>query len=389
LGNLRLFIFNKKVFCRGTLKKGEGLKKNIKKVTTTLTTHENPHMDEIRAVHIYRNYRENTQQWSLMSTGSLPEGRTWRHKDYENNRFIGCAGSPWDDHSTNNSCSAILVAETLGVEKNPELIVLLNSTKVVDKKTGPGIGERIPNIINQMNRCGVSHEEVYDWCAVYFDAITAFEKELWNKVSKESKELETFQIRKKFWNSERPWLDLYMQSAKDIIIDVHGKAVFDEWLRKGRKSLSERQRRFDLAKEEIKSKGSVYEIETHKRTLKMVVVDGSDSDQISPASRNLGYDLLIQRNGQGNVQIFANQKNEVSFNGSLLKNLIKRELEMVGGKVAKSSWMFHPSNNGIIMNGSTTASMVQPTSISLEDIVDLVKESLSTKKKGLAKIPVG
>lgn len=63
--------------------------------------------------------------------GGLFEGKTWQEHAAEGTRMIGTGGSPWDEHPVagqkrkEGSCAASLIAEELGISKDPAIQFLL------------------------------------------------------------------------------------------------------------------------------------------------------------------------------------------------------------------------------------------------------------------------
>ena len=110
-------------------------------------THPKPHLDECVGFYILREYGEIKYPGirdAILNRKALflREGEfTMSSEKYEQDGYLllGVGGGKFDEHATENNegrkdgkCSAMLVAEDLGLERNPELQKLLRFVSVVD-----------------------------------------------------------------------------------------------------------------------------------------------------------------------------------------------------------------------------------------------------------------
>lgn len=103
-----------------------------------LVVHLNPHLDELVAVWLLRNFGEKF--FSGVSKAKLV---TWGKKELEVNSLelalangsllVGLGGGMFDDH-VHGECAAILVAKRLGVSDDPSLKKLLNGVLIADSE---------------------------------------------------------------------------------------------------------------------------------------------------------------------------------------------------------------------------------------------------------------
>jgi len=125
----------------------------------------------------------------------------------------------------------------------------------------------------------------------------------------------------------------------------------------------------------------------------------SDNPKFNVKAREMGAAIVIQRNSDGHVQIFFNNKilgaqvveiaedlievlrlKEISLDPDLSKNLlrIKSILRSTGKIEEVPQWYFFKGEKGgcLILNGSLTSPDVPVTRIPLEEIIEFTKDTL-------------
>ncbi|MFH0779749.1 MAG: hypothetical protein V1928_02715 [Parcubacteria group bacterium] len=286
---------------------------NVLGRTIEVSTHDEPHLDEIACI------------WEMKRYGTLTFISNYA---MEGKLSIGIGGGPFDEHAADNierkegECAATLMAKALGVEDDPALEPILKFVCSRDLK-GKSQPFDLDSLVKLMNaRFPNDPEHVIEW------AIAALEAK--------------YQEQLAFFTSTKAAFE------KAKIEDVEGPG--------GRK-------------------------------YRMVVAE-SDEAQLSKYARsNLGGNsaIIIQRQSSGNVQIYTNQKYNLTlydviqmlrFEEQKSKGkLITADWKMLSseGKVAGAEeWYLHYSGQ-MILNGSLTVKNVPPTKLTLEQIVYIVR----------------
>ncbi len=303
----------------------------------TLVTHERPHFDEIVAFWLLRKFGEtiflgiSTAKVVFWATGGgTPDGRS--AEEWERDGFlpIGIGGGRFDEHpSTGNGrkegeCAATLVAKAIGVHENPALELLLKYVLDNDTK-GAGHPMDIAHLATLLYQLYPDNpEKVMEWVTEGIE--TKYREQL------------------DFWIGTREEYERVAETEEIACLE--------------------------------------------DRTLQMVTVV-SDSEQMNKFARFQGAAVVIQKRSTGNVQIFTNKKfglvlEDVAQMLRLAEQEAKgevvttewHELATEGKVPGAEEWFFHEKLQALL-NGSSTAKDVPPTSLPLEVIQEAVRIGLN------------
>jgi hypothetical protein len=318
---------------------------NVKKIVT----HKWPHVDELFAIWLLRNFGENTfpgvstAEIEYWSTGGLtPDGRTAGDYENEGTLLIGVGGGHFDEHPgaeegrKEEKCAATLVAEALGISEFPELEKLLKFVSNNDLKgsASPFDIAYLPKVLHQ--QFPNDPQKVMDWVFVGFEAKYFEQRRFFIETTDE------------FWRV----------TQIERVIGPHGEAL-------------------------------------------MVAVISSDNPDMSKFARSeygCRAAVVIQKRSDGHIMVSTNQKYGLRIH-DIVKMLRVREQEleveagelkpnevvtnwkelMKEGRIGTKRWWFQEKIQNIF-NGSLTATDVPVTRISLEDILEIVLTGLDPKR---------
>lgn len=312
-------------------------------------THERPHLDEIVAIWLLRNFGENafpgvsedlisgpSAICYLTGGGQLPDGKTSAQYEEEGILLIGTGGGRFDEHPAGGDgrkkehCAATLVAEALGLSDEPSFEKILQMTVNNDLKgsTDPfGIGYIVKVMLEQ----DPEHPaRAIQWVFDALDAKYEEQRRLHHETSVE------------FHN----------------VADVHripgpfGREI-------------------------------------------TVAIIPSDNPQMSRFARSKhGGEaaIVIQKRSSGNVAIMNNQKFGIKMTElvrmiriaeqrckKITAQLDWRALEGEGRVEGAEEWWFQ-EKTGAILNGSQTASDVPPTQLTLKEIMEMVVIAMNPRR---------
>jgi hypothetical protein len=320
-------------------KEGSAMKK---RPIHTLVTHRGEHLDEIVAIYLLRKEGadlfpgiEKAKIQYCANGGFLPEGKTEEDLEKEGILYIGVGKGRFDDHDLDGNlkegkCSALLVAEFLGIDDDPIYEELLDYTLRNDRK-GAGHTFDLAHLLK------VAHEQypdnpekIYKWVT---DGIN-------------------FHI---------------VQRTKFCIVT---KNNYEELLR-------QKKIRFyyfpcsDIAK------------------IKVMVVE-SDDTQIAKYCRSKKggcADIVVQVQPSGNIQIFSNKRKIKLEVMDDIVQMIRLAEQKASKKVVNTdwnklaaegqvdgclNWYYHRSCR-MMLNGSLSHPDTPPTKIPLNDLLKIIR----------------
>jgi DNA gyrase/topoisomerase IV subunit A len=309
----------------------------------SIITHEKPHMDEITAVWLLRTFGESKfpgvakakiSFWS--SGGKTPDGRTAAEYEQEGTLLIGVGGGRFDEHPTANSdrkeneCATTLIAKTLGVDDDPALEKILNFVAHNDLK-GSAQPFDLPSLVKLLHQQHpTSSKKVMDWA---LDAIEA-----------------KYQEQEQFWTSTKEQFEKIAQSE-----EVTGP---------------------------------------NDQKLVMVSIESDDElmNKFARSPQGGQAAVIIQKRSSGNVQIFTNKRYGLTLydvaqmiriaeqraKGGTVQTTDQKALSSEGVVKGCEEWFFHHALQ-MLMNGSSTATDVQPTRLTLEQIRQIVRIGINPK----------
>ena len=299
----------------------------------TIGIHERPHLDEITAIWLLRNFGE--EKFPGIKTATLkywtksPDVR--KAEDYERDGviLIGIGGGRFDEHTGLNGkrkegeCATTLVAKALGIENDPCLEKILSFVANSDLKA---VGQ--PFDLAYITK--ILHQQYHD---------TPEDVIAWVTTGIEAKYYE----QDRFWNST--------------------KAEFEKTAKV----------------EEIRGPGN--------KLFKMTSFV-SDDEQMSKFARSVHGGraaIIVQKCSKGNVQIFTNKNLGLTLYD--VAQLIRIEEQRAKGRIVTTNWKilgsegrvagaeewyFHESGQ-MLLNGSLTSKDVPPTRLSFNEIKEIVQ----------------
>ncbi len=305
----------------------------------TIVTHLRPHIDEIVAIVLLRNYGEEKFPgikkakiafWNAGTTNT--ENKSWKQHHREGKILIGVGGSCFDEHPSaaterkEGHCAATLVAEYLGISKLPELEQLLRYTLVNDTKGGNNPFD-LAALINLMNK---------------------------------------------------RWFDTDPQGALN-------------WGMQAIETLLEKQVKFfRKTAKEFEKYANVIEC-THKgRSIIVVAIQSNDEDMGAYARSDYGANaaIVIQQNSKKQVSITSQKRAKINFDKAIitlrrkeayLKKIDFSKLDLsVDGTMPEITEWYYDKVAARILNGSLSAPNVTPTQIPFDELIGMVIKALST-----------
>jgi hypothetical protein len=301
-----------------------------------IITHRKPHFDEIVAIWLLYMFGEaefpgvkeaELEFWDM--GGDTPDGRSATEWEEDGSVLVGVGHGQFDEHpflgkelGEEEECAATLVAKKLGIRDEPALAKILQYTLRSDRHAGQepfGIASLVK----------VAH--LYS----SLDAIEVIES-----------------------------------------VSFFLKAVYAE------------QRKFFEAQAELTKDAVMERIPgPNGRELTLVSVE-SDNAQASKAARFEGADIVVVRKSTGHTGIFVDTKSGLVLH-EVAKVLRREEANARGerGRIEWSDlsqfgmfqgWFFHDKAK-MLLNGSDTATGVEPTKLTVEKIRECVKIGVGTK----------
>lgn len=300
------------------------------------------HLDSITAFWLARNTEAGNRahpgvdqaKICFWGTGTLsPEGKTWQEHEAQGDLAFGVGGGRYDEHNNpefgdrkaqgESACS--LVAKALKLDRDPRFQRLVEWVTKADQN--PVDHLHVANRIKALHRNGVAPQAVIAW------ADTAIE------------------------------------------------------------SVVKTQIRFLEAQAEIRSlpKRNLLIFQPGKQEYRVLVIR-SDNNQINAASRLKGVSasVVIQANSDGRTFVFTAANKGLSLQRVAIairraeltaRNLANDgfgddELSQPGQLSSVPNWCYQQPGEAML-NGSETACDLEPTALSLDQIVDLVMDNLS------------
>lgn len=307
----------------------------------TIATHLCPHLDEIVAIWLLKEYGRKYGGGKLATASDVkivfwpsgpkaPDGRSPEEYEKEGILCVGVGGGRFDEHPNatagrkTGECAATLVAKALGVSERPELQKILNNVSNNDLSGGAHPFE-LASLVKLMYAQYDDHIGVIEW------AISGLE-------AKHREQEEFFSAKEEF---ER-------------------KVRIDRVVRPGRKPI-------------------------------VIATIHSDNEQMNKLARSeygCSADLVIIQQSDGHAQIFCDRRAGINFDQVVMavrnqEVLAKRfphcsdgpRLAAEGIMPGTEEWYYFKSGN-MLFNGSNTNRSVPPTRIPLETIRDLVLSTI-------------
>lgn len=341
---------------------------------TELFTHVEPHLDESLPLGLMQKWfpEEAERVWpgsstaslNFLTTGIILNGKT--EDDYQNRLFIGCGKGKLDEHhpthGKRDNCAAGLVVKAMKLRVH-EVDFLVHHIKQEDR-SGGGV-MHTASILKLIYRMENPPEipGIIEWSWDAFAAeMNAYTKG-WDHKN------DPFNVRRIHSFQKR----LGMPDA-------------ERWLELGMQALEECGKRQGVARDFIRDiKPQV--IQTKLGPKKLVIVEDGN-DQVAGRFWERGDDIMIKRTTDtGNVQIMTRTNSglslekvaalirvrEAAVHGVTLRNN-QKYLEATDTLMEEPRWhlVLTKDIRTMLFNGSFTAPGVEPTSLTLDEIIELV-----------------
>jgi len=337
---------------------------------TTIFVHARPHIDELLAILLLRIFGEakypgvKTAEVKFFTTGSLPDGKTYL--DFPEALFLGCGNSPFDEHGENrhDECCASLVAKDLNLLGNHPAIAKIVGKVLVQDQAGSKDGNAVSSVISKLHADKVAFGAILGW---YYQVFMA--------------ELNVGGI------DEVIGLD----NGYALIADHTRPMQAEIWKTTGQNAVAHQTERFNAAKRALKEKDQSFMTVISCGKLKIARLLCDDEDMPS-AAKYLGNNIVVKQDRRGNIQILTNTQPPIDLRKALLTiryleqkkrgHLIEeRESELTKGGTLEAvpQWHGHETEKGIIAiyNGSLTAPDVEPTILTLDEVIEIIKGCLA------------
>ena len=369
-------------------------------IISRIILHEKPHADELAALVILRWWGKlkfpgvEKAKISLFGGGRMLEAKNLP----KDTIAIGVGGGMFDEHGRENNqeqCTATLVAKALDLFYFRPLTKILAQTLREDRNGNTRKNE-IPSIVKILHMVGTPFEQVLAW----------YEDVFWAEYRHEENLADSPEY---FGQTNRKWLQRFqnleettLETGYELVKEDLGKESADRWIAFAHKAMAKRQEMFLEAKAEWKKNGKSFcwntmfgtiRIGYHQATSTTIngkVVSG-DSSLLSAAARNDGVSLFVQQNSLGNVQIFTDKRREIDLTEVArqirlteakkrkMPIMSMRTLDMEGTHPEMPIWHLLEGNHSMLLNGSLTADGVEPTLLTLEEIVEIVKWTIGDR----------
>ena len=361
--------------------------------------HEKPHADELAALVILRWWGKlkfpgvEKAKISLFGGGRMLEARNL----HEDTIAIGVGGGMFDEHGredNQNQCTATLVAKALNLLFHRPLMKILAQTLREDRN-GNSRKNEIPSVVKILHVVGTPFEQVLAWYEDIFWAEYRHEEGLANSP-------EFFNQHNQKWLQRFEELkETTLETGYELIKEDLGKERADKWLTFAHKAIEKRQEMFLEAKAEWERNGKSFCWNTVFGTIRIgyhkivpsiptkgKVETVKDLPLLNAASRKAGVNLFVQQNSLGNVQIFTDKRRKIDLaevarqirlvEAKKRKTPIMsvRTLDMEGTHPEMPIWHLLEGNHSMLFNGSLTADGVEPTLLTLDEIVEIVKRTI-------------
>lgn len=356
--------------------------------------HAKPHADELLALLLLQKWGGTkfhgveTAEICLFGGGS----RLVSHNLPKGTLAIGLGGGVFDEHGRGEGkeeeCTATLVAKKLGITQHLPLTKILAQTLREDRN-GSRLKDEIPSIVKILHMVGVDFKKVLEWYRTIF----------WAEYHHEEKIVPLFS-RKEFLERFHNLQETTLDYGYELIKEVFGLQRADQWKTIANKALTKRQEMFLQAKKEWKSEGKSFWWNSVFGKIRIGYAK-SDSPLMNSAARNCGVDLFVQQNSLGNVQIFTDKKCNIDLTevakqiriAEVRKGKGKyppisdtRSLSMEGTHPMMPIWHLLEGKHSRLFNGSLTADGVEPTALTLEEILSIGKKTIDERNVSQEKL---
>ncbi len=312
------------------------------KMIKRIVTHRFPHLDEIFAIWLLKNFGgerfNNIANATIVyweSGGVTPDGRTTEEWEADGYLLVGVGGGRFDEHPTTtqdrkeDDCAATLVAKYLGIINEPWLQTTMDFIVRDDLKGGAGqfdIGA-IAKLLHQ--QYPNDPDAAIEWVMIGLGAKIKEQISFWGDA------------RREFENGDN--------TKVETVAGPHGEDI-------------------------------------------RIAVIRSDNPQVGKYARFAeggNTQVVVQQRSTGNIQIFTDHRSGITLYETV--RLIRLEEQDISGRIVTTDWdelesegavagaenWFFQEHGMMLLNGSLTALGVAPTKIPIETIVKLIKVAMN------------
>jgi hypothetical protein len=361
-----------------------------------VATHKKPDEDTVVAVALLKAAVVRIEGYWFFGEGdeTLPN-----QIEIKNLLFIDRGRRDFDHHGIKVKTSSQIVAEELGIADEKWLRPILEHVKKVDLL---GMSEPfdLNDMIKSLARNIDEDEKIMELGIEIATAILAFHKEGMKRDNEKAAQIikEAFEDEERMPEKIRRYYQLLQNPSFDRPCDFAELATVNPKLaREVLKFIVADVERYRKANEEVKLAEKIVILKRY-----IIIAGESDNPKFNVAARKTGAAIVIQKNKNGHVQIFFNNKilprqvieitsenlievlrlREISLDPprKLTRMLKKDELRTAERIPEVPEWYFFKGEKGgrLILNGSLTAPDVPVTKIPLEEIVELTVDSLKS-----------
>jgi hypothetical protein len=396
-----------------------------------IATHPSMHLDEILTIWLARNMPVANRVFPGISTAKVvfwglgsqtPDGKpavVWEAKGYY---MIGVGGGDGNEHATKKrgrqkgESATSLFIRKIGLENSPWLALAEQFITNEDLHGGSG-GLSIPSLVKEMNwQFPDNWEHVMDWamtgiCPMMKAKLKNVDFSPKNPAYRIAKHkvrqalldaAEVLGCQKADWC--RPSIDKLMTNLGPLSLPSitmlfeacypEDTGVVQHWLAQGAiAAMTSQQKFFGPTKEEYRVKARVEKIDAGRERKFVLAVIESDNTQIGKYALSRhggGADIVIIQNRRGNVAILTRKSLGMDLRDIIRVIRIRErwlnghndemrwlELETTESPVRGApNWIIHQEGR-MVMNGSISAPDIEPTKLTLMEIIMIVKECLN------------
>jgi hypothetical protein len=356
-----------------------------------VATHTKPDEDTIVSVALLKWVGVRIKGYWFLKEGdtTLPP-----QFQFENVLWVDRGRRVFDHHGIEGKTSVLIVSEELGInnEKWIQPIIRHVHRSDLEGRSEPmDLNDMIKSIARELN----NDEEIMKLGVEIATAIIDFHQKNMKRNNRKATMIIKEFFEEKMPERVRHYYELLQNPNFARPCDFAELATMNSGLAKEvLKFLVADIEKYQRAMEEIKT---AKKIEISKGYF--IIVGESDNPKFNVAARQIGAAIVIQKNTDGHVQIFFNNKilgakvekiakdlveclrlREISLDSSKRVPQIKSSLRSTGRIEEVPEWYFFKGEKGgcLLLNGSLTSPDVPPTKIPLEEIAEIVNDALRT-----------
>ncbi len=355
-----------------------------------IATHRKPDEDSIVSVALLKMYGAKIQKYWFSGEG---DETLSPQINFKNVLWIDRGRQMFDHHGLKGKTSAQIVAEELGIAEEKWLRPILAHVRRADLE-----GRSEPFDLNDMTKSIAREidddEKIMEFGIKIATGIIEFHRSRLKRNNQKAAELirEFFEDETKMPKRVRHYYQLLQNPNFHRVCDFAELATVDpEVAREVLKFIAADIQKYEKAKEEVEKAQRI-------RIGRYFIVAGiSNNPKFNVVAREKGAAIIIQKNLDGHVQIFFNNKilgsrvekisedliallrlREISLDSTRKLPQRKNDLKKPGKIEKVPEWYMFVGEKGgrLILNGSLTAPDVPTTRIPLEEIVEFVVDVL-------------